>query len=466
MADAERTDDNKMLFAHGMENRYGGVPKKELEQAAEKIAKAHGYSGIHAISSDSNKKIIKALQDKKITGVLGFSRGGNRLRTLLQDPKTSPEIKSRIKEAMLVGSPETKGDVPGSRTTDIPYLKGVEHMKMIQDIATREPTSQGFKLLQSRLQKRKPEHDTKPEQKTAVKPTAYENKSRPELTPQTKADAGRVNMTPEKYETQKKLYEGIVSSGVRDTQARQLTAEFGREADYDKKAMFGIHWDSNRWNLGPMSWTTDRAQKLIPRLEQEKIISKDTAADLQKKFARVGAEPPTGKGEHRQQVMKDEGAALKTQMGFVREEMDKTGGAGDPRHTREWLHGPDMPDKKAAEVLGKKYFGWDYAGRHIGQKHADEAREKVQSYRRLLDEKQSYDPSFHRHYGAAGIKNLIDRQEPHQPPPVHHPEAPKRQPIKETAPKSNPGTSKRASTRFNPATNKRPQSSHPATAYE
>src|SRR6516225_432354 len=125
-----------MLFVHGMENRYGGVKKSELESSALKIAQSRGYGGIEAVSSGRGREaLLKSLSDKSISGVFGFSRGGNELRRLLQDPKTSADVRQHIKEAILVGSPETKGAIPGIPTTDIPYLKGAEHMQMVQTLA-------------------------------------------------------------------------------------------------------------------------------------------------------------------------------------------------------------------------------------------------------------------------------------------------------------------------------------------
>ena len=54
---------------------------------------------------------------------------------MLQDPNTDAATKARLKEAILVGSPETQGDIPGVPTTDIPYLPGVSHMQMMKQLA-------------------------------------------------------------------------------------------------------------------------------------------------------------------------------------------------------------------------------------------------------------------------------------------------------------------------------------------
>jgi len=71
------------------------------------------------------------------------------------------------------------------------------------------------------------------------------------------------------------------------------------------------------------------------------------------------------------------------------------------------------------------------------------------------------DPHISRPTGPLGFPRE-QVEHPHlapMPPPQH-------MASKDTAPKSNPGTTKRASTRSNPATTKRPHSSHPATSYE
>ena len=55
----------------------------------------------------------------------------------LQDPHLDPAIKQRITQAILVGSPETKGAIPGIKTIDIPHIADTRHMQMMGRIAQR-----------------------------------------------------------------------------------------------------------------------------------------------------------------------------------------------------------------------------------------------------------------------------------------------------------------------------------------
>jgi GH24 family phage-related lysozyme (muramidase) len=134
----------RMLFAHGIQSRYGDVKPGEVEGYARQIAHSRGYKDIHAISGAGTAKeetaaVRQALEENKdITGVLGFSRGGNILRKMLRDPHTPESVKSHIREAFIVGSPETKGKIPGVYMRDIPHMKDVEHMHMLEQLSKKK----------------------------------------------------------------------------------------------------------------------------------------------------------------------------------------------------------------------------------------------------------------------------------------------------------------------------------------
>lgn len=131
----------RMLFAHGIQARYGDVRPGAVEGYARQIAQSRGYKDIYPISGAGSAKeeraaIRRALHEQSdIGGVLGFSRGGNLLRQMLRDPGIPESEKKNISEAILVGSPETHGDIPGIPTIDIPYLKNVGHMRMLESLS-------------------------------------------------------------------------------------------------------------------------------------------------------------------------------------------------------------------------------------------------------------------------------------------------------------------------------------------
>ena len=70
------------------------------------------------------------------------------------------------------------------------------------------------------------------------------------------------------------VYKAWRSAGVSDNQARIITAEVGRENDYQSKYLFGGHSDpkNKKYNLGMISWQKERGEALHKHLKELGLI--------------------------------------------------------------------------------------------------------------------------------------------------------------------------------------------------
>lgn len=128
------------------------------------------------------------------------------------------------------------------------------------------------------------------------------------------------------------VYSAMTKAGFSPAQARAMTAEVGRENDYQDQFLYGTHTDAanKATNIGMISWQGDRAEKLRTRLEAKGLMK-------------------NGKMVRSQE-------ALDAQAEFMMEEL-KSGqysGVGD------FLEDKDVRAQKAAKQLGKGYVKWAY----------------------------------------------------------------------------------------------------------
>lgn len=134
------------------------------------------------------------------------------------------------------------------------------------------------------------------------------------------------------------VYQAGLNNGLSSAQARAFTAEVGRENDFQEKYIFGEHRDSNRDNVGIISWNQGRRTNLYKYLASKGI--------------------PTKGGIERSQ------RALDAQMGFAIHEI-KTNPAYKATK-RIFLDNPNVDYRTAEKVLGKNFIRWDYAGNSLG----------------------------------------------------------------------------------------------------
>ncbi|MDO5770050.1 MAG: hypothetical protein Q4P13_11135 [Psychrobacter sp.] len=130
------------------------------------------------------------------------------------------------------------------------------------------------------------------------------------------------------------VYKAFRHAGLSDNQARIITAEVGREGDYQSKYLFGGHSDpkNGKYNLGMISWQKERGKELYDYLKQLGLI------------------------QHGQIVKSQE--ALNAQAMFAIKEMTTKGRFAKTKN--EFLANPDVSYQKGTEVLGKNYIAWRY----------------------------------------------------------------------------------------------------------
>ena len=70
------------------------------------------------------------------------------------------------------------------------------------------------------------------------------------------------------------VYEAWKSAGLNEQQAKIMTAEVGRENDYNPNYLFGYHEDHNngKTNVGMLSWQGDRATEAKQRLRSAGLL--------------------------------------------------------------------------------------------------------------------------------------------------------------------------------------------------
>lgn len=130
-------------------------------------------------------------------------------------------------------------------------------------------------------------------------------------------------------------YLAFRKEGLSKNQAIAMTAEVGRENDFNPQAMFGTHTDSanNAQNLGIFSWQGERKTRLVKSLEDQGLIGSD------------------GKIRQGQQ-------AIDAMAKFAVSEIKN-----DPAYAQtknQFLANPNIDPEAAAPILGKNYVRWAY----------------------------------------------------------------------------------------------------------
>lgn len=173
------------------------------------------------------------------------------------------------------------------------------------------------------------------------------------------ASASGVGTLKGRSAVQKSVYDAFVKAGFSDSQARALTAEVGRENNFEERLIFGTHAEPGggagvrgRPNQGMLSWgDPSRRRNFLEHMQNEGMID--------------------DKGN-----IKPGQASLEAQARFVRKEMGTYNKA-----SQAFLANPNISHKDA-ETLLASYIGWDIAGRHI---NAGEHIARKDAYRASLD---------------------------------------------------------------------------------
>lgn len=140
--------------------------------------------------------------------------------------------------------------------------------------------------------------------------------------------------TTKAISNQMMVYKAFKTAGLSDNQARIITAEVGRENDYQSKYLFGGHSDpaNNKYNLGMISWQKERGKALNDHLKELGLIQNGQIVKTQE--------------------------ALNAQAMFALKEM--TTNSRFDRTKKEFLSNPDVSYDKGTEVLGNNYIAWRY----------------------------------------------------------------------------------------------------------
>lgn len=139
-------------------------------------------------------------------------------------------------------------------------------------------------------------------------------------------------------EIQMSVYKGFLNAGFSKNQAMALTAEVGRENDYNPTYVFGGHKDAAKdkngnpiYNLGFISWNRERRARLIERAKAAGVL--------------VGPN-----------LIAQNQTGMDVMAKFVMEEMQSTHKKG----MSGFLADKNIDPESAAATVGKNYIGWAY----------------------------------------------------------------------------------------------------------
>lgn len=149
-------------------------------------------------------------------------------------------------------------------------------------------------------------------------------------------------------------YQAFLNAGMSPNQARAITAEVGRENDFNPSVVFGQHTDANRKvstpNIGFISWNGARRDALIKDLARQGLLNLNGTI-------KRGQQSLDAMARFAVQEIRTNPAYTKTK--------------------RQFLDNPNVSYDTASRVLGHNYIRWDMAGntiKNVGSHHAKRDR--------------------------------------------------------------------------------------------
>lgn len=149
-------------------------------------------------------------------------------------------------------------------------------------------------------------------------------------------------------------YQAFLNAGMSPNQARAITAEVGRENDFNPSVVFGQHTDANRKaatpNIGFISWNGARREALIKELSRQRLLNSDG-------------------------TIKPGQQSLDAMARFVVQEIRTNPAYAKTK--RQFLDNPNVSYDTASRILGHNYIRWDMAGntiKNVGSHHAKRDR--------------------------------------------------------------------------------------------
>lgn len=138
------------------------------------------------------------------------------------------------------------------------------------------------------------------------------------------------------------VYESFLNAGFSKNQALALTAEVGRENEYNANIMFGTHSDmgNDLTNLGYFSWQGSRKKELLKSLDSKGLLDKN------------------GK------IIQGQGA-LNAMAKFAKSEIETNSRYSKTKN--QFLENPNIDPESAAPLLGKNYIVWAYGQNFVNK---------------------------------------------------------------------------------------------------
>ena len=147
------------------------------------------------------------------------------------------------------------------------------------------------------------------------------------------ADTQPISTTKEQDANQTGVLNAFMKAGFTKNQAVALTAEVGRENDYNSKNLYGYHKDeaNGKVNMGMISWQGDRAKRLEAHMQKKGLIQNGKMVQSQ--------------------------ASLDAQAEFVKQEIN---GGGYNATKKLFAENPNADPETYAKTLGTDYIRWAY----------------------------------------------------------------------------------------------------------
>lgn len=186
-------------------------------------------------------------------------------------------------------------------------------------------------------------------------------------------------LTGKAKDNQMSVYKAFRHAGLNDNQARIITAEVGRENDYNSRYLFGGHNDphNGKYNLGFISWQGDRGKNLYNYLNQKGLIDS------------------SGKIKQAQE-------SLDAQAQFLINEIKTTKEYAPTK--AKFLDNPSVDYGTGTYVLGKNYIRW----RIDDPKYASHKRRRDNHYANLVEQIDK-NPNV-RNEAAKPVAGLVNAQ--------------------------------------------------------
>lgn len=164
-----------------------------------------------------------------------------------------------------------------------------------------------------------------------------------------------------------RVYQAFRNTGLGDKQARVMTAQVGRENDFNNASMFGSHGDFNNGftNTGFFSWQKGRSANLMKFLQGQGVLDKN------------------GKIQQTQDALD----------AMARYAMQEIATVKSYSKTKNALTDDNLSYRDLEKIIGKNFVGWDYNGNgKLGKVNAGKHLAKQDGYYNKLSNLLGSDP--------------------------------------------------------------------------